>query len=597
MPATIYYDDDADLALLEGRKVAVLGYGSQGHAHALNLKESGVDVRVGLREGSSSWAKAEEAGLRVVTIAEACKEADVIMVLLPDTEQARVYKEDIEPNLDERDSLAFAHGFNIHFGQIRPPKGVDVWMIAPKGPGHLVRRTFEEGGGVPALVAVHADETGKAKQTALAYARAIGATRAGVLDTTFEEETETDLFGEQVVLCGGLVELIKASFDTLVDAGYQPESAYFETLHEVKLIVDLIYEGGITNMRYSISDTAEYGDMTRAPHHHRRHARRDAADPRRDPERPVRQGVDPREPGRAAGVQRARKQSAEHPIEGGRGAPPLDDALDRRGQGPPPRRLRRVARGEACLAEPDPSGSSRSAVLPAQCVPLSVRARTRGAVPAADGAPRLARARRRRGVGIVQLLVEQGHRRIIAFEPNPDLVTYLRHVLPASVEVRAEAVSDRAGRAELLIPRHGSNPYELASLEHDNPATHDAEPVEVTTVRLDDLDLDGVTFVKIDVEGHEERALDGAQQLLREQAPNLLIELEERHNQGSVRRVADRLRAGDYAGWFWYDRVWLPIERFDVATHQNADAVSVKSSRYCNNFYFSQTTPGFVSGG
>jgi ketol-acid reductoisomerase len=265
VPATIYYDDDADLALLEGRKVAVLGYGSQGHAHALNMKDSGIDVRVGLREGSSSWAKAEEAGLRVLSTAAACKEADVIMVLLPDTEQARVYKEDIEPNLDERDSLAFAHGFNIHFGQITPPKGVDVWMIAPKGPGHLVRRTYEEGGGVPALVAVSADETGKAKQTALAYARAIGATRAGVLDTTFEEETETDLFGEQVVLCGGLVELIKASYETLVNAGYQPESAYFETLHEVKLIVDLIYEGGITNMRYSISDTAEYGDLTRGP--------------------------------------------------------------------------------------------------------------------------------------------------------------------------------------------------------------------------------------------------------------------------------------------------------------------------------------------
>jgi ketol-acid reductoisomerase len=265
MPATIYYDDDTDPALLEGRTVAVLGYGSQGHAHALNLKDSGIDVRVGLREGSSSWAKAEEAGLRVVTTAEACKEADVIMVLLPDTEQARVYREDIEPNLSERDSLAFAHGFNIHFGQIRPPKGVDVWMIAPKGPGHLVRRTFEEGGGVPALVAVHADETGKAQQTALAYARSIGATRAGVLDTTFEEETETDLFGEQVVLCGGLVELIKGSFDTLVEAGYQPESAYFETLHEVKLIVDLIYEGGIAAMNYSISDTAEYGEMSRGP--------------------------------------------------------------------------------------------------------------------------------------------------------------------------------------------------------------------------------------------------------------------------------------------------------------------------------------------
>ncbi len=261
----MYYDDDADLTLLNGKTVAIIGFGSQGHAHAQNLKDSGVDVIVGLRPGSDSVAKAKESGLEVTDVADAASSGDVVMVLLPDTEQARIYKEDIEPNLEERDSLAFAHGFNIHFGQIKPPKGVDVWMIAPKGPGHLVRRTFDEGGGVPALVAVSADETGKAKQTALAYARAIGATRAGVLDTTFEEETETDLFGEQVVLCGGLVELIKASYETLVNAGYQPESAYFETLHEVKLIVDLIYEGGITNMRYSISDTAEYGDLTRGP--------------------------------------------------------------------------------------------------------------------------------------------------------------------------------------------------------------------------------------------------------------------------------------------------------------------------------------------
>jgi ketol-acid reductoisomerase len=265
MPVTIYYDDDADLGLIEGKKVAVLGYGSQGHAHALNLRASGVDVRVGLREGSSSWAKAEAAGLKVATIEQACDEADVMMVLLPDTEQARVYRESIEPHLRDGDSLAFAHGFNIHFGQVRPPKGVDVWMIAPKGPGHLVRRTFEDGGGVPALVAVGHDATGKAKEVALAYAKAIGATRAGVLDTTFKEETETDLFGEQVILCGGLTELIKAAYETLVDAGYQPESAYFECLHEVKLIVDLIYEGGISNMRFSISDTAEYGDMTRGP--------------------------------------------------------------------------------------------------------------------------------------------------------------------------------------------------------------------------------------------------------------------------------------------------------------------------------------------
>jgi ketol-acid reductoisomerase len=263
MPATISYDDDADLGLLSGKKVAVLGYGSQGHAHALNLKDSGVDVVVGLRDGSSSAPKAREAGLTVLSTADAVKAADITMVLLPDTEQKRVYEADIAPNLEPGNSLAFAHGFNIHFQQIAPPDGVDVWMIAPKGPGHLVRRTYEEGGGVPALVAVAQDATGNARAVALAYAKGIGATRAGVLDTTFEEETETDLFGEQVVLCGGLVELIRNGFETLVEAGYQPESAYFETLHEVKLIVDLIYEGGIANMRYSISDTAEYGDMTR----------------------------------------------------------------------------------------------------------------------------------------------------------------------------------------------------------------------------------------------------------------------------------------------------------------------------------------------
>jgi ketol-acid reductoisomerase len=263
MPATISYDDDADLGLLSGKKVAILGYGSQGHAHALNLKDSGVDVVVGLRDGSSSTAKAEEAGLTVLPTGEAVAAADVVMVLLPDTEQKKVFEADIAPNLQAGNSLAFAHGFNIHFDQIAPPEGVNVWMIAPKGPGHLVRRTYEEGGGVPALVAVAQDATGDARAVALAYAKGIGATRAGVLDTTFEEETETDLFGEQVVLCGGLVELIRNGFETLVEAGYQPESAYFETLHEVKLIVDLIYEGGIANMRYSISDTAEYGDMTR----------------------------------------------------------------------------------------------------------------------------------------------------------------------------------------------------------------------------------------------------------------------------------------------------------------------------------------------
>jgi ketol-acid reductoisomerase len=265
MAATVYYENDADTALIADRKVAILGYGSQGHAHALNLKDSGVDVVVGLRDGSSSKAKAEAAGLRVLSTADAAREADIIMILLPDTEQKKVYEADIAPNLSDGNSLAFAHGFNIHFAQISPPAGVDVWMIAPKGPGHLVRRTYEEGGGVPCLVAVANDATGKAKQTALAYARAIGGTRAGVLDTTFEEETETDLFGEQVVLCGGLVELIRNGYETLVEAGYQPESAYFETLHEVKLIVDLIYEGGIASMNYSISDTAEYGEMSRGP--------------------------------------------------------------------------------------------------------------------------------------------------------------------------------------------------------------------------------------------------------------------------------------------------------------------------------------------
>ena len=281
MPATISYDDDADLGLLNGKKVAILGYGSQGHAHALNLKDSGVDVVVGLRKGSTSTAKAEEAGLAVLPTGEAVAAADIVMVLLPDTEQKRVYEAEIAPNLQPGNSLAFAHGFNIHFGQIAPPDGVDVWMIAPKGPGHLVRRTYEEGGGVPALVAVAQDASGNARAIALAYARGIGATRAGVLDTTFEEETETDLFGEQVVLCGGLVELIRNGFETLVEAGYQPESAYFETLHEVKLIVDLIYEGGIANMRYSISDTAEYGDMTRGSRDHRLVDQgRDAQDPR-----------------------------------------------------------------------------------------------------------------------------------------------------------------------------------------------------------------------------------------------------------------------------------------------------------------------------
>jgi ketol-acid reductoisomerase len=265
MAATVYYEADADRSIIQGRKVAVIGYGSQGHGHALNLKDSGIDVRVGLREGSSSVAKAEAAGLRVLPIDAAAAEADIVMILAPDTEQKAIYDEHIAPNLDPGDAVAFAHGFNIRFGRITPAEGIDVIMVAPKGPGHLVRRTYVEGGGVPCLIAVAQDATGKAKQLALSYADAIGGTRAGVIETTFAEETETDLFGEQVVLCGGLTSLVQAGFETLVDAGYQPEMAYFECLHEVKLIVDLMYEEGIAGMRYSISDTAEYGDLTRGP--------------------------------------------------------------------------------------------------------------------------------------------------------------------------------------------------------------------------------------------------------------------------------------------------------------------------------------------
>jgi ketol-acid reductoisomerase len=263
--AKIYYESDADKALVRGRRVAVIGYGSQGHAHAQNLRDSGVDVRVGLREGSSSWPKAEAAGLRVVPVAQAAAEADLVMLLLPDTEQKAVYEESIAPSLREGDALFFAHGFNVRFGRIVPPPGVDVAMVAPKSPGHIVRRTFLEGGGVPSLIAVAGDASGKAMALALSYADALGATRAGVLETTFEEETETDLFGEQVVLCGGLTALVTAGFETLVEAGYQPESAYFECLHELKLIVDLMYEQGISGMRFSVSDTAEYGDLTRGP--------------------------------------------------------------------------------------------------------------------------------------------------------------------------------------------------------------------------------------------------------------------------------------------------------------------------------------------
>jgi ketol-acid reductoisomerase len=265
MATEIYYDDDADLSIIQGRKVAVLGYGSQGHAHSLSLHDSGVDVRVGLPEGSKSREKAEAAGLRVTDPATASKEADLIMVLAPDTVQRHLYADHVAPNLKDGDALFFGHGFNIRYDYIKPPTGVDVAMVAPKGPGHLVRRQFVEGRGVPVLVAVEQDATGKALPLALSYAKGIGGTRAGALRTTFTEETETDLFGEQAVLCGGTTALVQAGFETLVEAGYQPEVAYFECLHELKLIVDLMYEGGIANMRYSISDTAEYGDVTRGP--------------------------------------------------------------------------------------------------------------------------------------------------------------------------------------------------------------------------------------------------------------------------------------------------------------------------------------------
>jgi len=265
MTAEVFYDADADLSNLADRKVAVLGYGSQGHAHALSLRDSGVDVRVGLPEGSKSRPKAEEEGLRVVSPAEAAAEADVIMVLIPDTVQAEVYERDIAPNLSSGNMLMFGHGFNIRYNLITAPKDVDVAMVAPKGPGHVVRRQFVDGKGVPCLVAIDQDASGEALSVALAYAKAIGGTRAGVLKTTFTEETETDLFGEQAVLCGGVAELIRAGFDTLVDAGYSPEAAYFEVLHEMKLIVDMINEGGLSNMWYSVSDTAEYGGVTRGP--------------------------------------------------------------------------------------------------------------------------------------------------------------------------------------------------------------------------------------------------------------------------------------------------------------------------------------------
>src|SRR5438067_5654571 len=265
MPAKIYYDQDADLGLLRGKKIAIIGYGSQGHAHALNLKDSGQDVIVGLYQGSKSWTKAEKDGLKVAPVADAAKAGDIVMILLPDQTQRQVFEESIRKGLGKGKMLMFAHGFNIHFNQVVPPPDVDVTMIAPKAPGHVMRDLFTQGPGVPALIAVQQDVTGKARDVALAYGRGVGCTRAGVIETTFKEETETDLFGEQTTLCGGVSHLIKAAFETLVEAGYQPEVAYFECMHEMKLIVDLFYQGGLAYMRYSVSDTAEYGDYTRGP--------------------------------------------------------------------------------------------------------------------------------------------------------------------------------------------------------------------------------------------------------------------------------------------------------------------------------------------
>lgn len=312
----VYYESDADLSVLKGRTIAIIGYGSQGHAHAQNLRDSGLDVIVGQRPGGANYDLAKEHGFAPMSAAEAAEKADIIMILLPDQHQAAVYEQDIKPHLGAGKSLLFAHGFNIHFSQIVPPADVDVFLIAPKGPGHLVRRTYEEGGGVPCLVAIHQDATGKALQTALAYARGIGGARSGVIETSFREETETDLFGEQAVLCGGLSALIQAGFETLVEAGYAPEMAYFECLHEVKLIVDLMYEGGMKKMRYSISDTAEYGDYVTGP----RIVTEDTKKEMKAVLRDIQTGVFARNfilenKANMAGFKAMRRLQAEHPIE------------------------------------------------------------------------------------------------------------------------------------------------------------------------------------------------------------------------------------------------------------------------------------------
>jgi len=312
----VYYDKDADISLIKGKTVAIIGYGSQGHAHANNLKDSGVNVIVGLRKDGASWSKAEAAGLQVQEVASAVKNADLIMILVPDENQPDVYNNDIAPNLKAGATLAFAHGFNVHYGQITPRKDVDVVMIAPKGPGHLVRSTYKQGGGVPSLIAVHQDNSGKARDLALSYAAANGGTKGGVIETSFREETETDLFGEQAVLCGGCVELVKAGFETLTEAGYAPEMAYFECLHELKLIVDLMYEGGIANMNYSISNNAEYGEYVTGPSvigDQARAAMKQALANIQNGEY-AKSFILENKAG-AAGMHAKRRQNAEHPIE------------------------------------------------------------------------------------------------------------------------------------------------------------------------------------------------------------------------------------------------------------------------------------------
>ena len=314
--AKMYYENDADMSLLDGKTVGIVGYGSQGHAHALNLKESGVDVVVGLYEGSRSKEKAEGEGLRVELVADAARDSDVIMMLIPDHTMAGVYKESVEPHLSSGKTLMFAHGFNIHYETIVPPSAVDVSMVAPKAPGHRMREVFTRGSGVPGLLAIHQDASGMAHDIGLAYARGVGCTRAGVLDTTFKEETETDLFGEQSVLCGGVTALIKAAFETLVEAGYQPESAYFECMHELKLIVDLLYQGGMEYMRYSVSDTAEYGDYSRGPaviDEHVKENMKKVLEAVQDGSF-AREWIAENDEGRPR-FDRLRKENAEHPIE------------------------------------------------------------------------------------------------------------------------------------------------------------------------------------------------------------------------------------------------------------------------------------------